>query len=867
MIWMEKLICLNKIVCLPIRKATTIFIAILIVKFATVAAAKPDEALGQYRTSYFKSDIATLTNVSEKIYNSKKTTEGFSEESWYLFLNLMLYRSMDQIRSDYDLGLTNKEYFSLLESEAFQSGDSFLFICGAISENLYLQGHRGDAEFVMSHCSAQIHKPAYISSEYYMGFVVRWMYILSLRGDKAAAYKAWKLIRIIDQQGWLIDDEQSGLTLSLMTESLMFLDQYELLLSVGKAAALDDLRREESIFINNRRRVFMAVQAYASLKGRPFPEEIISTTSNTDDHDWNATFNAFVKVVDDISAGRTSSKNVVSTAISGLEDAGYGTIASAIQLQQFKERRFIERLKRTLHKQEIFKSNSFSELTGGVSITLMDKLFYELIFRAIEKHFPKDLPEVIEDILVDHFSKTSFSQLDTFSRFQNFFDSRQNAAQFVISREVLFDKIFEHLESDLSSRLFDEKITEDMLEALYSQGNAVMKATVQVLSLSKMMHERKTSKTPPPENHTSLKIRNILGPKEAVLLLRYIDERILSCVISSQGNSCKIGKVSAQEHEKVLSVTKRIPTERTETVISALQHMRNYFFNIIDYGHLSTLESLYIFSNEYSQLPWTALLADDLKTLQFANTDISILASLVINSNSFESEFEFEYYGVGDISYKRVAEVQPELLAGFPTSGTRGVRLSALPETKTEITAISKNFSDKPVRILFGEQANIDNIFGTYSENNLSARVIHLATHALGAQPDRGIDRPSLALAPSQDDDGLISDLRIASSSIHSEIVILSACTTVSDSSLSNGSELVGLASAFIMAGASGVAATLWDVNSEKTVGYMVEVSQELKTSTSFLAAMRRARNKLYEADPTSISSWASFTHVTTLRQ
>ena len=853
MTWMVRSTLLNKFVI------SFLFTLLLSV---SAQANKYADPLQSYRSAYFIQDVDALISISQNISRLEmSSTDGADTEAfWYMFHHLISTNSLEAVWAD--MPVSAREFIPTIQPEVFSSADSFLFICNALFDAFQIQGYRGEAELVLSHCTLSLSDIGYISNEYYAGFLSRWLYMTGLRGDTAFASKIWDIFLILDTQGWYLDDEQSGLTLSLFSEALMFLDQYDLLLDLGKVAAIDDDYRLETVFVNNRRRVLIAVEAYAALQGRMFPGELVSAVSGADDSSWNMVFEAFIETIAAISRGESPNSETLSLVVSGMRTSGYSTLAAAIELTANRSGSFSQQLEAALTEQEEFKSQTFGQLSGSVSITLMDKLFYELIFRSIEAEFPNAITTEVSEMLVEHFAKTSFSQLDSFSRVETAFPDRTRAVSFIIEREQLFERLVTRLWLDVNRRYV---FNEDQIlasEELYSTTG------YQILN---SLHQSFVSPYPVIEAvDTDFNIsafQSSLGSSDGVWLIRYLDRRLLSCLVVVHSLDCSIRNVADMDHEAITDLARTLTALSPGQVVEAGRSIRAYFEGSVDFPTLKNLENLYIFSNDYAQVPWAIILNDQDNNLLFQETNVSILASMNLVPSSPQHLFDYEYLGVGNVSYRQIAELDSEVLAGFPTSTTRSVNLSPLPETEREIRTMAQNFEATDVRLYFGSDATYENIFGDYGENKVSARILHLATHAVGSDPDRGIGRPSLALAATAETEGLTSDIRLALSNVNAQTVILSACSTASDSSISNGAELVGLASSFIISGAQSVVASLWDINSNDTVEYMVEVSSALEREPSILDAMRVARNRMYERDPNSITSWGGFAHITRLSQ
>ncbi len=146
-----------------------------------------------------------------------------------------------------------------------------------------------------------------------------------------------------------------------------------------------------------------------------------------------------------------------------------------------------------------------------------------------------------------------------------------------------------------------------------------------------------------------------------------------------------------------------------------------------------------------------------------------------------------------------------------------------------------------------------------------NARVIHLATHGLlefGNQNSyvslQGLGVPgAIALAPSPEDDGLLTADEILNFHLNAELVVLSACNTGQGRITGDG--VIGLSRAFISAGAPSVVVSLWAVPDAPTAELMTSFYQNLQKNPDKAIALRQAMLDTMETYPRPID-WAAFT-------
>ena len=154
----------------------------------------------------------------------------------------------------------------------------------------------------------------------------------------------------------------------------------------------------------------------------------------------------------------------------------------------------------------------------------------------------------------------------------------------------------------------------------------------------------------------------------------------------------------------------------------------------------------------------------------------------------------------------RDAEGEGVLALGDPQSGT------PLPATREEVTSVGDV-------CLLGKQATEAGLQKALA-GRARWRAIHLACHGL-------IDtkRPtlsSLALTPDEENDGYLTCLEVFRMRIPADLVVLSACDTAKGR-VYRAEGIVGLTTAFMIAGAPRVICSLWKVDDQATRALMVK--------------------------------------------
>jgi CHAT domain-containing protein len=135
------------------------------------------------------------------------------------------------------------------------------------------------------------------------------------------------------------------------------------------------------------------------------------------------------------------------------------------------------------------------------------------------------------------------------------------------------------------------------------------------------------------------------------------------------------------------------------------------------------------------------------------------------------------------------------------------------------------------------------------------ARLLHIATH--GLVDARRPRLSALALTPERGGDGAFRLLDILGLQLNARLVVLSACDT-SRGRLLPGEGVLGLAQAFLQAGAESVVASYWRVEDAATVSFMQQFYRHMLIEQLPAAAALR-RTQLDAAEDSGSYSWAAF--------
>jgi CHAT domain-containing protein len=139
------------------------------------------------------------------------------------------------------------------------------------------------------------------------------------------------------------------------------------------------------------------------------------------------------------------------------------------------------------------------------------------------------------------------------------------------------------------------------------------------------------------------------------------------------------------------------------------------------------------------------------------------------------------------------------------------------------------------------------------------ARYLHVASHALVDNRSPALSAVLLASEPGDQEDGLLQTYEVFELDLSADLVVLSGCETALGREV-RGEGLVGLTRAFLFAGASAVSVSLWPVEDASTGVLMTAFYRQLRSGTSMVEALRKAKLQLAaEASTSHPYYWASF--------
>ena len=181
-----------------------------------------------------------------------------------------------------------------------------------------------------------------------------------------------------------------------------------------------------------------------------------------------------------------------------------------------------------------------------------------------------------------------------------------------------------------------------------------------------------------------------------------------------------------------------------------------------------------------------------------------------------------------------------------------GMTLGQLQWAEKEVQMIGKILQTEP---LVGKQATKDEVLRRIS----SVALVHIAAHG-------EMETGEIALAPNTTrlsvnparEDYLLTMKDVLKAQIRARLVVLSCCHSARGEVKSEG--VVGIARAFLGAGARSVLVSLWAIDDEATMEFMKVFYQQLVHGRSASEALNKAMKSMRESDRFSaVKYWAPF--------
>ncbi len=181
----------------------------------------------------------------------------------------------------------------------------------------------------------------------------------------------------------------------------------------------------------------------------------------------------------------------------------------------------------------------------------------------------------------------------------------------------------------------------------------------------------------------------------------------------------------------------------------------------------------------------------------------------------------------------------------------------ALPASRHEVERVAQ-LEGSNSRVLIGAAATEE----AFRREAPSRRVLHLATYGILNKQNPLFS--FVELAPGGDSDGRLEVHDVFGLRLSADLVVLSACQTGlgsgEQSDVPAGDDWVGLARAFLHAGAAHVVASLWPVRDRETSLLMEQFYRGYATGEAPATALAMAQRAMLTAPATSSPFyWAAF--------
>jgi CHAT domain-containing protein len=161
-----------------------------------------------------------------------------------------------------------------------------------------------------------------------------------------------------------------------------------------------------------------------------------------------------------------------------------------------------------------------------------------------------------------------------------------------------------------------------------------------------------------------------------------------------------------------------------------------------------------------------------------------------------------------------------------------------LPMAATEMKQVEQHFSPQEETVFAREEANATSYTGSSPQQ---FEYIHFVTHGVASRTDPLDSAIILSRSTSAEDSFKLHAREIMQHPLHARLVTISACYGSGTRSYV-GEGLVGLAWAFLRAGAHNVIGALWEVSDQSTAQLMDGLYQGLRDGKSPAIALREAK-------------------------
>ena len=195
------------------------------------------------------------------------------------------------------------------------------------------------------------------------------------------------------------------------------------------------------------------------------------------------------------------------------------------------------------------------------------------------------------------------------------------------------------------------------------------------------------------------------------------------------------------------------------------------------------------------------------------------------------------------------------LLVGNPWLKTVRIKNSRpfkqLPGAEKEVKIIGQILNIEP---LTGKNATKDQVLSRLP----SVSLVHMATHGCAKTGEIYLSPNAASMEKHEEKDSLLTMAEVLDTQLHAKLVVLSCCHTARGEIKAEG--VVGMARAFLGAGARSVIASLWELDNEATLEFMRHFYEHLVAGKSASKSLHQAMKRMRELEQfNAVKYWAPF--------
>jgi CHAT domain-containing protein/Tfp pilus assembly protein PilF len=258
---------------------------------------------------------------------------------------------------------------------------------------------------------------------------------------------------------------------------------------------------------------------------------------------------------------------------------------------------------------------------------------------------------------------------------------------------------------------------------------------------------------------------------------------------------------------------------------------------------------IFIPQNELFLVPFAAL-QDELGKYLIEKHTILTAPAIQVLELTHQQRQRLRAQSLAPLQGKDVLVMGNPTMPSIPDATGKLEQLPSLPGAEIEAKAIAKLLNTQAI---IGKDATKANIL----EQLKTKRIVHLATHGLLNDFKLSGVPGAIALAPSGQDNGLLTASEIFDLKLNAELVVLSACDTGRGDIKGDG--VIGLSRSLISAGVSSIIVSLWSVPDAPTASLMTEFYRQISQNPDKATALRKAMLMTMKQYPKP-KDWAAFT-------